>query len=69
MKYILLLTIKNSNDIHITFGNLAHIEAGLKCTQNNDNRELLSFALTAVNILNKLTAIEAKLNSPLSSLF
>ena len=26
----------------------------LKCIQNDDDRELLSFALTAFNILNKL---------------
>ena len=41
----------------------------LKCIQNNDDRELLSFALTAVNILNKLIAVWAKLNSSQSSLF
>ena len=34
----------------------------LKCTWNNDDRELLSFALTAVN-MNKLTVVSAKLNS------
>ena len=39
----------------------------LKCIQNNDDRELLSFALTADNILIKLAG--AKLNSSLSSLF
>ena len=33
----------------------------LKCIQNNDVRELLSFALTAaVNILNKLTGFLGK---------
>ena len=41
----------------------------LKCIQNNDDRELSSFALTAFNILNKLTVVRAKLNSSLSSLF
>ena len=33
--------------------------------QNNDDRKLLSFALRAVNILNKLTAVKVKLNSSL----
>ena len=40
-----------------------------KVYSNNDDRKLLSFALTAVNILNKLTAVCAKLNSSLSLLF
>ena len=29
----------------------------LKCIQNNDDRELLSFAPTAVNLFNILTAV------------
>ena len=41
----------------------------LKCIQNNDDRELLGFALTAVIVLNKLTDVRAKVNSSLSSLF
>ena len=45
-----------------------HID--LKCIQNSDDRELLSFALTAVvNLFNKLKAVRAKLNGSLSSIF
>ena len=29
----------------------------LKCIENKDDRGLLSFALTGINILNKLTAV------------
>ena len=43
--------------------------ARLKCIQNFEDRELLSFALTVVNILNKLTAVRVKFTSSLSSLF
>ena len=41
----------------------------LKCIQNDDDRELLSFALRAVNLFNTLTEIRQKLNSFMSSLF
>ena len=42
----------------------------LKCILNSDDRELLSFALNAVNLFNMLTAaVMAKLNSSLTSLF
>ena len=43
--------------------------AQLKCIQNNDAREMSSFAFTTVNILNKLTDVRAKLNSSRSSVF
>ena len=38
----------------------------LKACSNNEDKELLSFASAAVNILDKLTDIWAKLNSSLS---
>ena len=45
-------------------------EEDLKWIKDNDDRELLSFVLTAGNIMNKLTAMmRAKLNSSMSSLF
>ena len=41
----------------------------LKFIQYSDDRELLNFAITAVNSFNILTAVGTKLNSSLSSLF
>ena len=41
----------------------------LKCIQNSDDNEQLNFSLTAVNTLNKLTVVWAKLKCSLSSLF
>ena len=35
----------------------AHDSNRLKCFQNNDDRELLNFDLTAVNILNKYSLV------------
>ena len=46
-----------------------HSKKILKFIQNNNAGELSSFALTAVNMLNRLTALRAKFNSSLSSLF
>ena len=43
--------------------------SNLKCIRNCDDRELLNFAITAVNSFNILTAVGTKLNSSLSSLF
>ena len=41
----------------------------LKCNQNSDDRELLSFAPAAVKLFNILATVKAKLNSSLSSKF
>ena len=59
---------KINHAVWITYPYRKH-DLNLKCIQNNDGRELLSFVLTAFNLFNLLTTIQAKLNISLPSLF